>query len=75
MCGNRDILKVMIESIPIRATQLHNLSLPESLYLLSECLRGFDDCYSKVGLFEITEPMIGLNNSGHVKIWLSENFA
>jgi len=51
LCGNRDILKVMIESMPVRATDLHNLTLQESLYLLSECLRGFDDCYSKVGLF------------------------
>ena len=42
--------------------------------MLSECLRGFDDCYAKVGGFEVTQQMIGLNNRGHVKVWLNENF-
>ena len=75
LCGNRDMLKVMVESIPLRASDLHNLSFEESLYMLSESIRGFDDCYSKVGSFDIVEQMIGINKKGYVKVWLNENFA
>jgi hypothetical protein len=71
LCANRDILKVFTESIPIRATDLNNLPLKESIYMLTEAIRGFDDCYSKVGAFEVTEDMIGLNKNGHVKVWLN----
>ena len=71
LCGNRDCLKVLTESIPIRANDINNLSFKEGLYMLSECLRGFDDCYAKVGGFDINEQMIGLNNRGHVKVWLN----
>jgi hypothetical protein len=38
------------------------LSFPEALYFLSEALRGFRDCFEKVGLFDITEDMIGVNS-------------
>jgi len=28
-----------------------------------------------VGLFEVTEDMVGVNTEGVVKVWLNENFA
>ena len=71
LCGHRDILQVMTEHIPVRVHQLRQLSLPESVYLLSESIRGFDDCHSKVGHFLITDQMIGLNKNGHVRVWLN----
>jgi hypothetical protein len=42
---------------------------------LSESLRGFKDCYSKIGAFPITDRMLGVNNQGHLKVWFNENFA
>jgi hypothetical protein len=47
----------------------------EALYLLSEAFRGYDDLYSKVGEFEVTDRMVGLNPQGQVRVWLNENFA
>ena len=35
LCGNRDCLKVLTESIPIRANDINNLSFKEGLYMLS----------------------------------------
>jgi hypothetical protein len=75
LCGNRDVLKVMVERIPIKGHQLKRLSFPEGVYMLSESLRGYEDCYSKVGTFSISDQMMGLNPSGQVKVWLNDNFA
>jgi hypothetical protein len=49
LCGNRNVLKVMVESIPWRLADLPKLSLRECIYMLSEAIRGYDDCHSKVG--------------------------
>ena len=75
MCGDRDCLKVMTESIPIRGPDIRPLSSKEGMYMLSECLRGYNDCYNKVGAFEVNDRMMGLNKNGHVKVWLNEEWA
>ena len=31
--------------------------------------------HEKVGVFDVTPNMIGVNNQGEVKSWLNENFA
>lgn len=64
-------MNVFYERIPVRLRQLSPLNLPDSLYILSEAIRGFKDCYEKVGLFSITEDMIGFNSEGFVKVWLN----
>jgi hypothetical protein len=45
--------------------------LPEALYFLSEAYRGFKDCYEKVGLFEVSDSMIGVNPEGEARVWLN----
>jgi hypothetical protein len=75
MCGNQQNVKVIYESIPRRYCDLPQLTFPETVYALSEALRGFRECYSKVGVFEINDRMLGLNSKGHLKVWLNEYFA
>ena len=36
---------------------------------------GFYYLYVNNGNFDITEKMIGINNEGKLKLWMSENFA
>lgn len=64
-------MKVVSERIPKRYSELPQLTFKESLYALSESLRGYKDCYSKVGSFDISERMIGINSNGNVKVWLN----
>jgi hypothetical protein len=75
ICGNTQVLRVVIERIPLRYKDLPQLPFREVLYALSESIRGFDDCFTKIGSFEITSKMIGINLKGKVKVWLNENFA
>ncbi len=51
MCGNTQILKIFHERIPLRYRDLTRITFQEALYVLSESIRGFDDCFSKVGQF------------------------
>ena len=62
LCGNQRIVKVLTEHIPVRCPQLPQLPFPDSLYLLSECLTGFNECYQTMGPFEVTPEMIGVNS-------------
>lgn len=68
-------MRVLTERIPLRLNQLPQLTFEESLYALSEAFRGYKDCYNKLGPFEITDEMIGINNDGEVKVWVNEDFA
>lgn len=54
MCGNHRNIKVITEHIPYRLEQFTLLTLPESLYVISEAIRGFSVCHEKVGKFMIT---------------------
>jgi hypothetical protein len=71
LCGNRDVLKVMVEHIPLRGSSLNGLTFVEGIYVLSEVIRGYEDCYSKVGYFQVNDQMFGLNKAGNLKVWLN----
>ena len=62
MCGNQQNLKVLTERIPKRWPTLPQITFPETVYALSESLKGFEDLYNKAGPFEVNPNMIGLNN-------------
>lgn len=51
ICGNQKIIRVITERIPQRLSNLPQLTFQESLYALSESLRGYKDCCSKLGPF------------------------
>ena len=51
------------------------MTFSQAIYILSESLRGFKECYDKIGPFELNDRMIGLNKEGSVKVWLNENFS
>jgi hypothetical protein len=51
VCGNQKVMKVITERIPKRLPDLPQITFQESIYALSESLRGYKDCYSKLGPF------------------------
>jgi len=57
--------------MPKRLRDLSFFTFSQAVYVLSESLRGFQECYDKVGPFEVTDRMIGINNKGTVKVWLN----
>ncbi len=71
LCGNTQIVRVAVERTVARWGDLGELPFPEILYALSESIRGFDDCFSRIKLFEITNRMIALNAKGAVRVWLN----
>jgi hypothetical protein len=68
-------IAVITERIPHRLVDCPQLTYPESLYVLDRALEGYETGYEKCGSFRVNDRMIGLNNEGHCKVWVNEDFA
>lgn len=51
------------------------LSVPEAIYMLMEAVIAFSLLFEEYGPFYINSKMLGVNQQGRVKVWLSDNFA
>ena len=51
------------------------MALSQAVYLIKECLIGFERLFNRFGGFDISETMISINEKGQCKVWLNENFA
>jgi hypothetical protein len=51
------------------------LTVDESVYALGEALRGYEALFKRMGSFDVTPNMLGINEEGKVKVWANVNFA
>jgi hypothetical protein len=75
MCSTFYKGSIYLERIPVRLSQINEIPFPDVLHLYHQAFRGFAKLFDKVGYFEPTESLIGVNQQGIVKIWLNENLA
>jgi len=75
MCSTYYKGSVYLERIPVRLSQIKEIPFPDVLHLYHQAFRAFAKLYDKVGYFEPTEGLIGVNQQGRVKIWLNEHLA
>ena len=75
MCSNDKHAKVLTERMPRRWWELPQLTADETNYALGEALKGYDNLYKRMGAFDVTPNMVGVNEEGKVKVWANENFA
>ena len=55
LCSGMDFMKVRTERIPIRLSELKNISVPDTFYILQEALVGFKTIQERVGPIHITD--------------------
>jgi hypothetical protein len=48
-----------------------NLTLNETIYILKECLIGFQELFHKLPAVTVNKFVIGLNQEGKLKIWIN----
>lgn len=61
-----------MERIPIRFSLVRDIPYPDILHVYDACLRGFGELTTVAGYyFVVDEDHIGINESGRVKVWLS----
>lgn len=75
MCSTFYKGSVYLERIPVRLAQINEIPFPDVLHLYHQAFRGFSKLFDKVGYFDPTEGMIGINQQGRVKIWLNDNLS
>ena len=67
--------KVYLEHTPNRLSNIHDIPIAESLYVLKAALAGFQKLQAMAGGFKPNEDMVGIDCEGRVKVWLSSNFS
>lgn len=67
-------MKVIIEKIPLRMSNIQDIPYPDVLHLLDVCIRGYRQLANKVGFFGVDEDQIGVNEKGQARVWLNTYF-
>ena len=75
LCSFTYHIKVYIERIPLRLSNITDVPFPENLYILHEALHGFKILHEKVGYFRICEEMVCMSEDGTVKVWLNPDLS
>ena len=47
----------------------------QSLFMMKECMVGFERLFNRFGGFCITAKMVSVNEKGLCRVWLNENFS
>lgn len=63
--------EVMVFSERIYTLDQLELSAEEANYVFSESLLAFKQLFEEFGLFPITKRMVGINDKGVPKVWIS----
>jgi len=75
ICSNVRGAIVYVQHIPIRLTDITDIPLPDSLYMVKCSLLGFKKLFEKLGYFNAIEEHIGIDREGHVRVWLNADFS
>lgn len=66
--------KVQLETIIKSIDNLTNIDISQAVYIIREALLGIQTLTVKYHVqFDISKWLIGINNKGQVKVWMSSN--
>jgi hypothetical protein len=74
-CGERLAANVYLEHVGLRLSQIEDIPLSDSLYILLSALEGYQQLYFHAGYFRIEEEQIGIDRNGKVRVWISGDFS
>lgn len=67
-------MSIFVEKIPVRLSDINSVPFPDVLHLYEAGFRGFGELYGKVGYFQVSEEMVGVNTEGQGKVWFHGDF-
>ena len=73
-CGSQDHALVLTERIPHILNSFSRLNKQDSLVVLYNALRGYNDISKIIVPHSITDKMIAFTKEGQTKVWINENF-
>lgn len=77
-CTTLHRAQVYVQHIAIRLSDITDIPYPENIYILRNCLFGFQQLYDFIGYFQPHDDLVCIDNYGEVKVWmnsdLSKNF-
>jgi hypothetical protein len=66
---------VFLEHVGLRLSQVEEVPLGETLYVLGEALEGFQQLYQHSGYFRVRDEQICVDRAGRVKVWVNADLA
>lgn len=74
-CSAKTWLKVIIERVSYRLSEIKNLTPEEGLYVLKRSLIGFKAIQELNGCMRIDDSLICITPDGRIKVWLNDDLA
>ena len=59
----------------MRLSQLEDIPISDTLFILQECLEGFMQLYQHSSYFRIDEELICIDRMGKVKVWVNSDLS
>ena len=75
LCSTVHQAEVYIQHIPLRLVDITDIPYPENVYMLRNCLYGFQQLHSLIGCFLPHEALICLDSYGEVKVWMNSDLS
>lgn len=75
LCSGRWAANIYLEHIGVRLSQIQDIPLSDSLFILLEALTGFEQLYHHAGYFQVEEEQICVDKGGRVKVWVNGNLS
>ena len=66
---------MFIEYIGLKLSQFRDVTFPDCLHLYNACLHGFGELQARLGYFDVSDSLVGLNQYGQVKVWANADFS
>ena len=73
MCGGKLSTKIYLEHVGVRLSQIEDIPLSDSLYILLTALEGYQQLYYHSGYFRVEEDQICIDKGGKVKVWVNSD--
>lgn len=59
----------------MRLSEFRDVTFPDCLHLYNACLHGFGELQARLGFFDVSDSLVGINQLGQVKVWANPDFS
>ena len=73
LCRGRCTFTIYLEHVGFRLSQIEDIPLSDSIYILLTALEGYQQLYYHAGYFRVEEEQICIDRGGKVKVWVNNN--
>jgi hypothetical protein len=74
-CSGKYAANVYLEHVALRLSQIEDVPLTDSLFILGEALEGYLQLYQHSGYFQVCPEQVCFDRVGRVKVWVNADLS